>query len=234
MSEKYHFQNGIMVLSDPELGINLQISFQPLLLPTWLRSSYAPLEGEKLVVEPAQDSTPLSAHFEKDGVREGQFRKYYPNGKVQAEGYYLHGKLHGPSMFFSEAGGKLAESWFVNGSLQGKSRYYYASGQLYAQKRYRDGKLEGLQEYFYELGNTRTLMSYSAGRLHGDVRLYWENGQPKRIAYYKDGKRNGWDRIWDEKGMLIDEGQFQEGNPVGVHTRRWPNGSRREEVIYGN
>ena len=40
------------------------------------------------------------------------------------------------------------------------------------------------------------------------------------------------DRIWGCDGVLLDEGEYVEGSPSGLHVRNYPNGLIKEKKIY--
>jgi antitoxin component YwqK of YwqJK toxin-antitoxin module len=111
-------------------------------------------------------------------------------------------------------------------------KQYYASRALSSVQRYRNGELEGKQEYFYENGMEKSSMTYRNGKLEGDVELFWPDGSPKRVVVFTEHRRNGWDQMWSPEGVLLDEGEFKCGEPIGTHTRRYANGGMREEIIY--
>lgn len=64
------------------------------------------------------------------------------------------------------------------------------------------------------------------------MKLFWENGHPKRETCFEEGLRSGVERFWNEEGLLVDEGEYFKGKPVGHH-RRWnEKGLLIEEVFY--
>jgi antitoxin component YwqK of YwqJK toxin-antitoxin module len=105
------------------------------------------------------------------------------------------------------------------------NKLYYSTGALYADMN------ETAHLYFYEDGTVKTIEPYRDGRLHGEATLYWFNGQLKRRTHFHFGVRQGLDQIWNEEGMLVDEGGYEKGKPVGVH-RRWSSTALIEEVGY--
>jgi len=76
------------------------------------------------------------------------------------------------------------------------------------------------------------LIPFSSGKLHGEVKLFWESGKPKRSVHYSEGLRKGFDRLWNEQGILIDEGEYDSGKPIGVHRHYFANGKVKEELNY--
>ncbi len=113
---------------------------------------------------------------------------YYPNGNLRMEAHFTHDKLHGPSIFYSEAGVVLSKTWFYLGVAQGKAWHYYPSGKLFSIQRFKDGARVGMQEYYYEDGSPKTFMPYDdQGRLHGVTKMYTLDGTLKRERAFNHG-----------------------------------------------
>jgi antitoxin component YwqK of YwqJK toxin-antitoxin module len=225
--ERYEISEGTLIVRDEELGISLEGPFELPSLPSELTGAHSSVA---LVQHP--DGYLERAFLHRGGVLHGQCRLFYPNGNVQGDCYYCEGELHGPSTFFGKKGEVLSTTWFFLGKQQGKVRQYYLSGQLYSLQRYKEGVWHGAQEYYYEDGILKTLMHYEAGQIHGTVSLRWPNGSPKRQCAFIKAKREGWDKIWNAKGIIIDEGEYRDGSPIGVHARRYNNGALMEERVY--
>jgi antitoxin component YwqK of YwqJK toxin-antitoxin module len=105
---------------------------------------------------------------------------------------------------------------------------YYLSGALYCS---RDEKK---RKYYYEDGTPKTVESYEGGRLHGESFLYWPNGKLKRKCNFIGGVRDGIDQMWNQEGVLVDEGFYELGKPVGLHRRFNSAGALIEEIEYLN
>lgn len=125
-----------------------------------------------------------AAWLEKGGVQDGQYRLYYPDGKLKAECFYQKGVLHGPSKFYSPKGILLAESLYQKGKREGECRWYYASGKLYTLQRFQNGLWHGKQEYFYESGQPKTMLHYKRGKLVEQAQLFLPDGNIKRTIQF--------------------------------------------------
>lgn len=232
MSSRYGIENNMLVISDPDLKIDIQVPFHVPLLPEDFIHEKKTATGESVHIEKLPDGALEKVFLKKGDVLHGEYRLYYPSGELLSVMFYHTNRLHGPSRFFARNNQLLSESWFNFGKREGILKQYYASGALASIQRFADGILQGKQEYLYENGMEKTAMEYRGGKLEGDVELFWPDGSPKRVVSFKDHKRHGWDQIWNDQGVLVDEGEFSKGEPIGTHTRRFKNGMVREEITY--
>src|SRR3989344_787000 len=136
---------------------------------------------------------------------------------------------HHQQMFFLNV---LAEHRYAEmdsriGDLtQLRDKLYYISGALYSRTQ------EDKKEYFYENGSPKTIECYADGRLSGESLLYWPNGRLKRKCSLLRGVREGWDQMLSPHGIVLDEGFYRKGEPVGVHRRCNRRGQLIEEIEY--
>ncbi len=179
---------------------------------------YAFADGLLQIKDPILDLS-IDEPFAPDPAKD-HFKKFFPNGQIKFEMYYLHQQLHGPSRFYHENGQLLSQSWFYRDKKLGKSLQYYKTGALYSLCRYRDGLLDGTQEYFYSNGSPHIVMQYKEGLLEGKVCVYTIEGQLLRELHYKAGKRHGTEKMWSTHGQQLMECHYQEGIPVG-QAKQW-------------
>jgi antitoxin component YwqK of YwqJK toxin-antitoxin module len=155
----YHFGEGRLTVCEPSLHIMYDDLFSPELLPEY--------PEERLGIKIHRDTNGFmrEAWIEKNGLQEGQWRRYDREMHVIGEGYHLHGQLHGPMVFRTSKGGLLAETWFIKGKRQGRGYFFYPNGRIYAVMRYLDGEKHGPQEYFYLDGETKAILYYAEGKV---------------------------------------------------------------------
>jgi antitoxin component YwqK of YwqJK toxin-antitoxin module len=187
----YRFEEGVLMLADPELQLNY---------------------SEPVLPDP--------------------IKSYYPSGALKTEQHYKAGRLHGPSLFYTENGALLARSWFLEGSQEGRAETYYPDGSPHSLQRFRHGKREGSQLYFYRNGLPRSHLHYREGILEGEVKLYHPQGMLKRSLRFLQGKRHGKEEIWDLRGIKRIDAEFDQGRPIG-NARIWHyNGVLAKEIAY--
>lgn len=229
MSKKqYELDEGKYILIDEELQIHLEEEFH-----------FPPLPS----LDACKDSAGFEMHWGGEGelielyslqrgLKHGLARHYHKNGSIKWEACYKEGLLHGPSKYFSDKGTLLSITWFYEGKEEGVSYQYTIHGSPFSKLCFRKGLLHKRQEYYYEDGSLKSILNYEEGALHGDVELFFEEGRLKRLCHFVHGKKQGVDTIYSSEGLILDEGTYENGLPVGLHQRRYPNGKLREEVLY--
>ncbi|MFC1742613.1 toxin-antitoxin system YwqK family antitoxin [Candidatus Riflebacteria bacterium] len=120
--------------------------------------------------------------------KDGNYKEYWPDGKIKIETNYKNGKKHGIEKWWWEENGNLGSfSNYKNGRKNGIHRYYHRTGVLYYEATYKDGKLHGIENW-YEAGRLDKEVPYKDGEPHGIEkyyntdnkvikRIYWENGE---------------------------------------------------------
>lgn len=171
---RYVFQDNRLIIQDQELGIDIDEPFAPLMLPS--EAKHGELLNDNTLVLVRQ----LEQAMECKGVRTGQYKLLYPDGKLKFVCYYLEGKLHGPSIFYSLEGVETARSWFYKGKRQGVCVWNYHSGALYSRQRFVEGVWEGAQEYYYPDGARKTLLFFKKGILTGKAKAWKRDGSLER------------------------------------------------------
>lgn len=151
---------------------------------------------------------------------------------IRHQGYYLEGRLHGPSCYFGEDEELLSTSWYYQGKRVGKTERYYKDGALYSVTNYLDDKAHGPQDFYYKDGKVRSQINYDKGVLHGPLFLFFQNGQLKREIHYKLGQRDGKETLWNFSGQKIGELEYKEDIPVGVGRFWTETGALVKEITY--
>ncbi len=75
------------------------------------------------------------------GNENGEYIRYYSNGKIEEKGYYLAGNLHGKRIHFYKNGKKQFEITYKNGKKDGIAQYFDLSGNLKKIVEYKDNQI---------------------------------------------------------------------------------------------
>ena len=177
----------------------------------------------------------------KDGLPTGEFRYYYPdgklktvsliskqgkravtnsyfpNGKKMACGIYLNEKKDSTWQFFSELNGTLAsEEHYKDGVIDGLSKVFYPEGGLSEQRLYKQGVRDGLWEQYYPEGKLKLKGTYKAGEKQGAFKILYFSGQLMIAGQYISGYPDG---IWiycNEKGTITKKEIYAKGELIKV------------------
>jgi hypothetical protein len=121
------------------------------------------------------------------GVRVGDWRSYWPEGKVESEGRYSNGQKEGV--------------WW----------YYERNGQFGGIGEWRAGAICGLQVHRFgastgDVADMWSFAEYEDGRPHGKaITVYLPTGMAMSEKNYSHGSPHGVWRTWDKEGNLLSE-----------------------------
>ena len=79
-------------------------------------------------------------YVDENGLKQGQYKRYYITGQLEKVGVYKDGKLNGSFKIYRENGQLMVESVFKNGYGNGHFKYYSEDGELEKDTVYKDGK----------------------------------------------------------------------------------------------
>lgn len=165
-----------------------------------------------------------------EGKKEGKWKYYFRNGKVQSAGNYSNNAQTGKWEYYYESGKTEQAGLFKQGKTDGLWQWYFPDGKLKREEEYYEGKPEGIYVEYDTTGETIVNGKYFDGQKEEEwfykVGDYSEKG--KYVADLKDGK---WQAFYND-GKLKYEGNFIQGNPDGEHDFYYPNGRLKESNYY--
>lgn len=94
----------------------------------------------------------LSVHYELNGLKEGRYTEFYPDGQVKSE------------------------RQFTNDQETGKTIVYHPGGVVKEVQYYKNGLKEGGDTMFYENGAPQFALSFSHGKKDGYLRKWTPEG----------------------------------------------------------
>jgi len=196
--------------------------------PEGIRREYSP-EGEVIAGYVFKNGTMIGEGITNDeGLRDGPWKEYYPNGALKSEGLYDEGKRIGQWKFY-HPNGQLEQigSYNKEGKEDGQWTWYYANGNLLREESYFNGMIDGHSVEYEKDGTVIAEGDYIEDRRNGN--WVFNYGDHKSEGEYFDGMRNGLWKNYYSDGTLSFEGSFIEDNPNGKHTWYWPNGNVKTE-----
>jgi antitoxin component YwqK of YwqJK toxin-antitoxin module len=165
-----------------------------------------------------------------EGKKEGKWKYFYANGKVESAGNYANNLQTGKWEYYYENGKKEQTGVFKQGKTDGLWQWFYSDGTLKREEEYYEGNSEGMYAEYDTLGQIIVSGKYFDGQKEDEwtykVGDYSEKG--KYVADLKDGK---WQSFYAD-GTLEYEGNYIQGNPDGEHIFYFPNGKIKETNYY--
>ena len=129
----------------------------------------------------------VSANY-KNGVLDGKFKTYYPNGNLQGEVTYKNGEMNGEYREYNENKNIRLSGSYKNNLQDGEWKSYLEDGTLETIVNYKDGELNGLKEDYYKNGNVWIRQEFKNNDLDGVYEVYYENGNLQLKAKIKNGQ----------------------------------------------
>ncbi|TAG55780.1 MAG: toxin-antitoxin system YwqK family antitoxin [Cytophagales bacterium] len=148
----------------------------------------------------------------KDSLKQGPWRFYFMNGKLNSEGSFFNGKYHSEWKYYHESNGKIQkiENWNL-GVLHGESREYYPNEKIEKYFKYKNGVYHGLHYAYFEDGSIKKKGYYLNGLPEGTWQIFSGKNLLSEEGYYQQGLQNGWFKLYDELGKLTSEGSYIDG-----------------------
>lgn len=179
-------------------------------------------ENEKLIE---------TGFLEKEGIRSGTVKTFYPTGELESKVPYFHGKIAGSFIRYYKSG-KIQEISEQNTKeIHGKSKIFYENGRVKEEFIYVNGKEEGVGITYYENGKIESKQPYKHGKKHGETIWYYPDGKIKSKYYFENGKREGKYFEYFEDGRIKEQLFFKNGELV---ESKWFNKKGEEKFEKSN
>lgn len=157
----------------------------------------------------------------KNDIPYGEFRYYYPSGKVRT--IVLHeSKWSSYSWFYNESEILIMEGKFVNQKRDSIWKEYNSQGLLLTESTYKDNWLHGIRkEYFLEEQELkgilicRKLEQYRDSLLHGPFIEYYSSGKERIKGVYQFGLKEGWWINYYPNGMCEYKVKYRKDSRYG-------------------
>lgn len=171
--------------------------------------------------------------IDDEGVKDGPWKEFYPDGQLRSEGNYRNGNRIGKWRFYHPNNNLEQEGNYNNqGNPGGTWKWYYDNNSLLREESFLNGESEGIFTEYDENGKVIIQGEYIAGREEGLWK--YQLGDQREEGTYRGGMRNGeWKYFYDD-GQLAFQGSFIDDNPNGRHVWFWPDGKKKDEGEYIN
>lgn len=124
----------------------------------------------------------------KDNRKQGLWKKYYPNGKIQNEITYRNNRPTGPYTVYYPNGQIEEQGEWKNNRNTGTFKRFYENGQPQQHFNFNEsGKREGEQTYYHDNGQIMIQGTWAGGKEAGELREYHSDGSLKAVKFFNDG-----------------------------------------------
>ena len=137
-----------------------------------------------------------------NGIRDGVWKVYYPNGKIFYTANYKNGILDGTFKLMTDNGGKICEINFNDGYLNGKYIFYFENGNILYEGNYTNHKKTGIWTNYFENGKKYTIKDYDDEKPWNYAEWH-TNGTPKLITKENTKHNKKEKHYYDKEGVLL-------------------------------
>lgn len=173
-----------------------------------------------------------------EGVKNGEWRIRYPDGKIKAILNYNYDLPRGQWTYFYENNQIKGYENFNNGVIYGESIFYQENGNILKRGTYKNGLIDGELVLYRKNHNLDSIVNFSVGNLDGKIevysqnnilqlqgsyknnkrdnlwKLYYNNGDLKMIVSYSHGLKNGRMVIYGKAGEIVQTTIYKDNNEI--------------------
>ncbi|MHC1707656.1 MAG: toxin-antitoxin system YwqK family antitoxin [Bacteroidales bacterium] len=146
----------------------------------------------------------------KDDKPVGQFKYYYPGGKVKAITYFTNNGDKGRSTAYHKNGMKMAAGNYLGEEKDSLWLYYNENEKLVSEVFYSKGKKHGLSRTYFPDGKPDEDIYYVNDNKEGEWKQYFTDGAVKLKATYKNGKLQGLMTVYYPAGTVMISGTYKD------------------------
>lgn len=161
--------------------------------------------------------------------KHGAARSFHPNGALEAEGAFEHGKESGPWVFYHPNGAKAAAGKYADALRSGPWESFFPDGSPESKGAYVRGAMDG-RWTFWRADGSKDLIASGIYQL--EVYKSKEDGRTYR-GYFVDRLREGtWTSTWPDRSVQL-EGRFEQGKRAGPWVFTHPDGTPSSLLLTG-
>ena len=164
------------------------------------------------------------------GNRNGKWKDFFSNGKVQDEGQFSDNRRSGLWKFYNISEKVEQTGYYNNGRADGLWKWYYDNGALLREEEYFQGQRDGSCTEYSVTGEIIAQGQYSDGEKNGEWK--YASGDYTEEGKYIIGLKDGVWRSYYTNRKLKFKGNFVQGNPDGKQSYYYESGKIKEEQYF--
>ncbi|MCX7862324.1 MAG: toxin-antitoxin system YwqK family antitoxin [Bacteroidales bacterium] len=166
----------------------------------------------------------------KNGVPNGYYIRFYPNGQMSLKMIYSKGTPVQFIQYYENA--KIKTLQVNNDTIQYILRYS-EQGKLIRKETLKNKLLNGRTITYFDDGSVESILHYSNGKKHGPFVLFYPNKKIKAHCHFKNDSIDGIFKTWNEDGCYGIE-LFSMGKRIGTWKYYYPNGKIKTIITFHN
>ena len=192
--------------------------------------------------------------IDRQGLKQGPWKEFHPNGKVRSEGNFVDGKEQGVFKSFDEKGSLKDMIKYDAGVIDAKGqesltvdikRTFHPNGKVSSLGSYsKSGKKEGLFKEFAQNGDAVGAKIYvgdklisegainNIGALEGPWTEYFASGEKRAEGSYTNGRKEGDWTFYHKSGKVEQKGVYMDGLPQGTWQWFYEDGRTHRQELY--
>jgi antitoxin component YwqK of YwqJK toxin-antitoxin module len=161
----------------------------------------------------------------KNNLKEGVWKRYYPNGKLRSEIMYEANRPNGKYSIYYENGVLEETGTWARNKNTGSFKRYHSNGNLQQEFFFAEsGKRNGVQRYFHENGQLALEVNIVNGKEEGEMRRFNEAGKLIEVKVLNDGVlKPGSIKTFEKSPVVIKEDKKPEATKTQVTEKHTPN-----------
>lgn len=194
----YSIENGILVIKDGLLGIDIREEFSGTV------------------------STGLEGHeyYLWEGCLHGPSTYKNHEGRILSTTWYYRGKKVGRCERYYDDGTLYSINRYAGGQLHGPQDYYYRDGIVRSRLNYKEGEFDGPLLLFFPNGQLKREINYKMGKKEGLETLWNSQGAKIGEFTFADNLPCGRGSVWSPSGVLLKEISF-DNEPKEGKVKLW-------------
>lgn len=167
------------------------------------------------------------------GRKQGEWKKYYPEGTPQYEGKFKDNKPVGEFIRYFEDGSVQAKINYAPDGVERAKIFYPGSEVVMAQGNYINQKKDSIWLFHSATQVLTSSESYRNDEKNGITTIYYSDGSVSEKIEFKDGVKNGeWLQYFDDGTLKLSANVVEGVKYVGEFTSYYPNGSKLQTGKY--
>jgi len=173
-----------------------------------------------------------SGRINEADEQEGDWKEYYLNGDLKAEGNYENGIKVGDWNYFFNDGKKFEFGKYdKKGRQTGKWLWYFEDGKIRRESNFLQGLEDGDFIEYNDSGTVITNGQYVDGLKQGT--WVYQLGNYKSIGKYSDDMQDSiWTEYYRDNGKVRYTGKYSQDRPDGKHVWYYSDGKKEVEGEY--